>query len=167
MVDGVEKKGKKKIAANKKLFFAIAILFSLILGLICGIVVVNIINRNSQMSAEKIEDIVLEGGATMRQIEQYIANTDEKIKNAKTDEEKAELYSERSSKLYNYIESTKNDIVKDRVFSDAYMAEKLNPTIDTAANIYYYENTYGNKEQAERYLQEAKDRGLDNIKGDG
>ena len=53
------------------------------------------------------------------------------------------------------------------ILSDAYNAEKLNPTIWTAYNIYNYENDFGSKEKAEEYLDISKKRGLLEYKGEG
>lgn len=163
MVDSVEREN----SSNKKLKFLLAVLLMAIIGFAGGIITASIINQNSRISEEKIQDLVLEGRATTSQLEQYISDFDKRIARAETKEEKAELYSERGSNLYNYIDLNENETIKNQVFADAYLAEELNPTVDTAVNIYYYENEYGSKERAEHYLQEAKNRGLDDIKGDG
>ena len=46
-------------------------------------------------------------------------------------------------------------------------AEEINPTIDSAHNIYYFEDKIGSKEEANKYLRIAEERGFNKKKGRG
>lgn len=116
----------------------------------------------------KISDVVLEGEATLEELEQYIVEMDAKINNTTTNEEKARQYNIRAAHLSNYVEQYEdNSTLIEQIRSDVYKAEELSPSAETAMEIFYYENKYGAPEQAEHYHQLSKDRGWSDEFGDG
>ena len=163
----VEEDTNGKRIDRKGLIFLLGLLVMLIIGLVIGIIVVRIRNTEDEYSQEEtVEEYEKEKELLEKeQIERIIKETDEKLVNAKTDEERAYLYSSRAGNLYNYTYGSNG--YSEMILSDAYNAEKLNPTIWTAYNIYNYENDFGSKEKAEEYLDISKKRGLLEYKGEG
>ena len=97
--------------------------------------------------------------------ERIIKETDEALSGARTDEEKSELYAQRAGDLYNL--SLGHGGMQEEVLAAAYEAERLHPTAETAYYIYIFEDYYGDKEKAAKYLEIAEARGIRNMPGGG
>lgn len=93
-------------------------------------------------------------------VEEYIAEMEKRIEAAESNEEKAELYSMRAGTLYNRQSVGEGDFSQ-QILEDVYMAETLNPTSQSAYEIYVYENDFGDFKKAEEYLNKAKERGME------
>lgn len=161
-MDGEKGKGADKEDKQKKSLLGILIALGVImLGLIVGIVVVNVTNNHD----EEIVQPAADDEVTIEQIRQYIAAMDKKIKKTRNSEKKAELYTERADFIVNYAVEWDDAELKDQALSDVYAAEKLNPTAMAAYNISYYEELFGDEAKAEQYRNTAEKRGLsDEIK---
>lgn len=159
------KKGKVGFE-NKGLVILLGVLGVMIVGLVVGIVVVNVqgggedvmVDESGQIIDEYSEDEI-EEDYVRPALEEYMAEMEEKISLAKTDEEKAELYLSRAGELYLRQQLEEGDF-SGMILADVYMAESIKPTIDTAYDIYVYEDEFGDIEKAEQYLKLAEERGL-------
>ena len=76
------------------------------------------------------------------------------------DAQKAQIHLDRAEKLY-HIYLLYDENLQDIILADAYDAEKLNPTFETAMAIHNYESSFGNIEKSEHYLQMMKARNPD------
>ena len=142
---------------NKSLLVILIVLGVIILGLVVSIVVINVINNQA---GEEVMELVMDGEATVEQVNQYIAEMDKKIDRANSPQEKAELYSERADYIVNYAIEWDNAELKDKTLSDVYKAEELNPTAMTAYNVSYYEGLFGDETKSKQYYEIAEKRGL-------
>ena len=142
---------------DKGFFGALIVLSVVLLGVIVGIIVVNVTNNHDK---EETVELVADDGVTFEQIKQYISEVDQKIKKAGSSKEKAELYSERAENIASYAEEWDNDELKNKTLSDLYAAEELNPTAMAAYNISYYEELFGDETKANQYYDLAEKRGL-------
>ncbi|MBR1795830.1 hypothetical protein IJ765_01025 [Candidatus Saccharibacteria bacterium] len=122
-------------------------------------------HRTVEEIRESINPIFKEQGALMA-IQEY----EDQIYDAKTDEEKAMLYSERAKALHEWLIAT-GENYHTLILEDAYKAEKLNPTWETAYDIYRYETLFGSTEKAAEYAALAKERNpklkIETIEGAG
>ena len=109
-------------------------------------------HRTSEEIRETINPIFKEQGAIMA-IQEY----EDQIYDAKTNEEKALLHSERAKALYEWLIAT-GENYHTLILEDAYKAEKLNPTWETAYDIFRYEAIFGDAETAKEYGAIARER---------
>lgn len=113
-------------------------------------------HRTVEEIRESINPIFKERGALMA-IQEY----EDQIYDAKTDEEKAMLHSERAKALFDWLRAT-GENYHTLILEDAYAAEELNPTWETAYDIYRYERVFGDseasEENAQKYAKIAKER---------
>ncbi len=108
--------------------------------------------RTAEEIQETINPIFKEQGALMA-IQEY----EDQIYDAKTDEEKALLHTERAKALYEWLIAT-GENYHTLILEDAHNAEKLNPTWETAYDIFRYEAIFGDTETAEKYGAIARER---------
>lgn len=131
--------------------------------LVIAIVIVAIIQNNTTdedtTEGDFYEDVSeiekeeeLEAGA-----DELIGYMDELIENAKSNEEKADLYLERAADLYNMQMNEEGDFAE-MILSDARKAEELFPTIQSALDLYTYESEFGNPDEANKYYNLAVER---------
>ncbi len=85
---------------------------------------------------------------------------EEEIATAETDEEKAELHSERAQALHDWLLATGEDY-RILILEDAYAAEELAPTWKTAYDIYRFESGLGSIDKAQEYAKIANERNPD------
>lgn len=163
----MEAKGKTE--SNRGLVIALAVLVVVMVGLVVGIIVARLNNNGtgevSEGESSSGEDEVARLERIERGKEEIMAETDEALARANTDEEKGIVYSNRAGELYNL--TIGGDELKKEILASAYEAETLAPTAMTAYNIYVYESSYGDTQKAEEYLIIAKERGISEIPGGG
>ena len=109
-------------------------------------------HRTVEEIRASINPIFKEQGALMA-IQEY----EDQIYDAKTNEEKAMLHSERAKALHEWLIAT-GENYHTLILEDAYKAEKLNPNWETAYDIYRYETLFGSTEKAAEYAALAKER---------
>ena len=151
---------------NRGLVILLGALGIVIIGLVVGIVVVKlqssdntvIVDGNDQ-TVDEYDTDEIEEEYIRPTVEEYMAEMEERISSAETDEEKAELYLSRAGELYIRQQTGEGDF-SEAILEDAYMAERINPTMDTAYDIYVYESEFGDDKKAEQYLKLAEERGL-------
>lgn len=157
-MDGNERQdGKKRV-----LVFAISCCI-VICGLVVAIVVamnnrsesVDVVNPGSESEYKTFFDgwgeyIKTNDGVGL------IAVTNEQLDRTSDVQEKADIYAMRAGVLYNMSD---NGQYTQQILSDAYTAEELKPSGNTAYLIYYYEHEFGNDVVAEEYLKIAEERG--------
>lgn len=98
--------------------------------------------------------------------ENYIKWINDDIEKTTDPEEKAELYIYLAGQLYNFQLSGAGDY-KDIILESSYKAESIYPTINSAYAIYMFESEFGNEEKALEYLNIAKERGYEDVPGEG
>lgn len=138
----------------------LVILCVIILGLIVCIIIVNLNNQNLHMSFDELEDLVISGEADSDLLNQYIDEINDKIEKTDNSQEKAVLYSERAGYISIYASKWNDDKLKVDVLTDAYKAEELNPTADTAYDVYFYEREFGDEEKSNQYYNLSVERGM-------
>ncbi len=145
---------------HRGLVGVLSILVVIIIGLVGSIIAINIINQKKQAAFDALEDAVISGDASTDVLSQYIMEVDNKINETENNQEKAALYSERAGYVSVYAEDWEDDKLKEIVLADAYKAEELNPTAETAYSIYFYEREFGNKEKSDYYYNLSTERGM-------
>lgn len=147
----------------KGLLVVFCFLITIALALVVGIIWARN-NRNtagpqesgsSQQNGNPIDDSV---PSEFADIDSYIKEMDTKIASAETDEQKAELYSERAKYLskYTYLSGDKSYI--DELLSNATMADQLSPSTNSIYYLYVLEKEYGSSEKAEEYYKTLNER---------
>ena len=150
-------KGEGITGDNKALVGVLIALCSVMVLLIGGIVVVKI-NQNDDVEPELVyeeEDVELTPKSSL---EEYMNETNEQLNNAATNEEKAIIYTDRAAELLDRHLDGEGDY-SEQILADAYKAEELDPSGDTAYAIYMYERELGSKKKANEYLKIAEERG--------
>ena len=165
----MEKLKKKK----NGLKLVLAILIILIIALSIGIwfLVQNNKEGNQETENEETSDTqeVLEFSDEEYEeytAENYIKWVNNDIEETTDLEEKASLYMDLAGQLYNFQLSGEGDY-KDIILESSYKAESIYPTSNSAYNIYMFESEFGNKEKALEYLNIAKERGYEDVYGEG
>lgn len=90
--------------------------------------------------------------------ELYINAMAQRIADAETNEQKAILHTDRANTLLNRQDRGEGDFTN-TILTDYLAAEELNPSLDTAVNLYFYYTELNNQTLADQYLQLAVDRG--------
>lgn len=142
---------------NKKLLVLLAFLCVIICGLVVGIIIVN--NNTLRLSNYNEALDYLAEYIGSEDPNTFIEATDRALVAATNDSVKADIYLMRAGTLYNYSIG-KDDEYLDQMLADAYKAESLNPTAQSAYNVSVYESMAGNEAKSEEYLKIAKERGL-------
>lgn len=172
-----DNKVRKKEGSQNTLVILLALLIIIIIGLIIGIALVKILRDGSLAGSDDTEsdedvDYVAEVDSITNEIE-------EKLKGAETSEEKAALHMERAGRLSNIVSGfdegveineivLRDDVdVWSTICSDAYEAEKLNPSSNTAMMIFDCESERENQELANKYLEIATERAKTDGQGGG
>ena len=132
-----------------------------IVGLVVGVVVVNVQNSNSGTETDSEMD---EDPDNLSQIG-YTEQMKQKIESASSAEEKGKLYQDLAAGLWAY-NSSKDNPYMNEIMEYIYKSEELNPTMYSAQWIYYYEYQLGNMERAEEYKKIAEERGFDETDDD-
>lgn len=158
------KKGKIGVYGKSSLFLLV-LLSIVICGLIVGVIVVINSNKLIINTAEEAANYLI-GYANAGDLEELIRETDKALAAATNDVVKADIYMIRANALFNYNEINDNEYLE-QMLSDAYSAENLNPTAQSAYRIYVGEKARGNEEKAEEYFEKAKGRGLFDNPGRG
>lgn len=159
----------QKGGGNRGLLVLFAILSFVACGLVAGIVavVINNNNNNKLVINTKEEAInYLIDYANTGDLEELIKETDKALAAATNNVVKADIYMIRANTLFNYNEVNDNEYLE-QMLSDAYNAENLNPTAQSAYRIYTGEKVMGNEEKAEEYFEKARERGLFDNPGRG
>ena len=156
--------GQKRQKGNLWLIVLLAVLAIMIVGLVIGIIVINVTKDSSeQAGGGETEEVDTSEQFSAEQIKSVIEETDRAISEAGANEEKAAIYADRAGQLFNLSHGGGGYV--EMILSDAYKAEELAPTAYTAYYIYVYEDAFGNSEKAEEYLRIAQARGF--IEGNG
>ena len=138
-------------------------------ALILGVIIIAKNLNNKSQTAETQDTTsteTQESETTNAELDNYINEMEEKIQSAGTNEEKAELYLERSTKVANGCIEQCESYYK-TALSDAYKAEENSPSAKSAWLIFNFEILSGGDEQtAEQYRKLAEERGM-NIEGAG
>lgn len=152
-MDGQEPQKKPK---SYRLIF---ILGGLCLVAIMLTVFVIVKNNNNPDSDEETVFVEEDDDLTPDQsIDDYLTETEAELEKATTGEEKAAIYLDRAGELYRR-QQIDEDNYTEEILSDAYKAEEIASSADTAYAIYYYEKRLGSSEVADKYLEIAKERG--------
>ena len=133
-----------------------------VVALTLGVVVVVMsLNTDSskQVSEENGNEIAENNEVLDTELNNYMNEMEIKIENAGTSEKKAELLIERAKGAHD-ICSEDFEGYKDAILSDAYTAEQISPSAESAYLIYKFESELGNKEFANQYLELARERGM-------
>lgn len=160
--NGLDGKRERKILVG--VLAGLCVLIVVIGGIIAAI------NLNWTKDGSKqttgVEEVVNEGDngdiekSEEESLAEYTNEMEEKIKNAETAEEKAELYMEKSKGTYvRCVEQC--EALYDAILADAYKAEETYPSAETAWLIYSFEFGFGSEEKADEYREIAKERGMD------
>lgn len=158
--------GKRQKGSSKR---SLLILLSVLSFVICAIVVgiVVVINNNKFIiNTPEEASTYLADYMEADNPDGFIEAGDRALAVATNDDVKAYIYLMRSSMLFNYNINSDNQYLE-QMLSDAYSAENLSPTAQSAYRISVCEEVSGNKEKAEEYLNIAKDRGLLDSQGRG
>lgn len=158
---------------NKRNLLIVFIIIALLVLVLIGFMIAQqVIRKNSDRSSQTNEEVDLvswpdEMLITISRlgVKGYLAETDKQIESITSSEEKAYIYKKRAFDLYKEME--KGEDLSKLILADVYKAEEINPTIDSAYNIYYFEDKIGSKEKANEYLRIAEERGFDKKKGRG
>ena len=163
-----ENEVEKETKSRRGLVFLLGLVFLVIIGLVVGIIIV--LNLGRESSVEDDSEVVEEDYSS--EIDKITRTIEEKLKIADSPEEKVALYIEREGQIYNLIAGTDKgrqvkDIVSEAnidvwsiICSDAYEAEKLKPSAQTAIMIFDCENGRGNEEVANQYLEISGERAV-------
>ena len=146
-----EAKPRKK--NNQTLVFVLIVLCILILGLTAGNIAIGFINNTKEPTNNNVSEELVD------ELNNYIAETNESIANATSDEEKAILYATIAASIYNNTRDYNDSVFREQILENAYMAEELFPTAGTAHMVYIYESRFGNQEKAKYYYDLAIERG--------
>lgn len=152
-----------KSSEKRKILYgilAILCITALILGVI---IVVKILNNQPQIAETQnaTSAETQEAETSNAELDNYIREMEEKIQTARTNEEKAELYLERSMEIANGCIKQCESYYK-IALSDAYKAEETYPSAESAWLIFNFEILSGEDEQiAEQYRKLAEERGMD------
>lgn len=138
---------------EKKSFWLIllGVLCVVIVGLIVGILLSSELLKSTENDGEDISFI-----------DEYMSELNEAVEKAGTKEYKEELYTNCAGSLYDYQLQNGGEY-SDMIFDCAYKAEAINPTAFTAYNLYVYEKELGDEAKADKYLEKAKERGIDDV----
>lgn len=147
-----------------------SLLLGLVVVIVCLTVINLVVNYNRGGSSDNSETVTSDDDSEQlarvnEEKDRIIKETNEALSEAHTDEEKSELYAQRAGDLYNL--SLGYGGMQEEVLVAAYEAERLHPTAETAYYIYIFEDYYGDKEKAAKYLEIAEERGIRNMPGGG
>ena len=158
---------KRKKKNNCRLGWLLSGLVVVIVCLVVANLIVGYTGSGSNDGSEAATDEENSGqlARVKEEKERIIKETDEALSGAHTDEEKSGLYAQRAGDLYNL--SLGYGGMQEEVLMAAYEAERLYPTAKTAYFIYIFEDYYGDKEKAAKYLEIAEARGIRNMPGGG
>ncbi len=139
-----------------------------VIALILGVVIIarglNSTKNGTVAETQSTEN--QDSKTTNAELDNYITEIERKIQNAETNEEKAKLYLEKSMKVASSCIEQCESYYK-TALSDAYKAEEVSPSAESAWLISNFEMLSGGNEQnAERYRELAEERGM-NIEGAG
>lgn len=152
-------KKEQKTGSNRGILALFVVLGVAVCGLIAGIVAITMGNNKFVINTNDEALAYLADYVGMNDPEGFIEAGDRALAAAASDDVKAYIYATRSGMLYNY-NLNDNNIYLEQMLSDAYNAESLSPTAETAYMISVSEELAGNKEEAEEYLEKARERGL-------
>ena len=152
-------KKEQKTGSNRGVLALFVVLGVVVCGLIAGIVAITMGNNKFVINTNDEALAYLADYVGMNDPEGFIEAGDRALAAAASDDVKAYIYATRSGMLYNY-NLNDNNIYLEQMLSDAYNAESLSPTAETAYMISVSEELAGNKEEAEEYLEKARERGL-------
>ena len=153
-------------------FLALGFLCLVVIGLVVGITITKINEKTGSSDEEEInaEEYALKEEEELKaqyvSTEEYIEEMRKKIEKAETKEEEAQLYMERAEELYGRQASEEGDYKK-QILADAYKAEELAPSAETAFFISVVESDFGNEEKAAKYEELAGKRGGESEEGNG
>jgi hypothetical protein len=144
---------------KRKIFIILCAIVGAAVVIFAIIFLIKWINRPTpeQTRAEHLNQIAEETQSLLEQT-QYTAateNIEKYISEAKTDEEKAEIYTRFALVTYKTYE---NGNALDEILDYLYKAEGLNPTAESAMNIVVVEKIKGNSFYADIYEKEAYKR---------
>lgn len=170
----------KFLKENKKVLSGVGAGMGVLVLLLAGVATVTILNRKDEVLEPTYEEV---RAKIMDNEEEYTyddaISSYEKALERGDDEWEGEeeltsilssLYAARAGEAYNLLENgggNNDGICFAQILADAYEAERLNPTVETAYNIYIYESSFGNIERAFEYLDIAEERGLLSSGGEG
>ena len=154
-----EEKVQNKEKGHKSLVALLIVLIFIIIGLVVGILLVLNWTRGGEVGDEE------DGEASDTEVINYVAEIERvtgeigtKIEEAETPAEKARLHLERGYELYNLLpEAGLNKW--DEVCDDAYAAEELAPSAESARLISGCEEMRENLELSNQYLEISEERG--------
>jgi len=174
----------KQNNSDKQVFAVLGLLLAVALILVVGIVFVKLNNGGGGSSnSGNVTDVdgaddttptdelgISEGegyydALVKMSVQEYVTMMDKKIASAESSEEKGNLYLEMALDIH-YIKADENEL--NQMSLDYLLrADELTPTPQVAWWISHYEDLLGNKDEAARYLQIAKDRGYVEVNGEG
>ena len=176
---------------NRNLVVILCLLLTVILGLIVGIVLVNrslgtktsedqesqdiiVYDDGEEDDASGIgaddvvfDDVVDDPVGDAKDMDGIVEKMQQAIDEAVDNESKSIMLLNRAYMMYN---ATLDGETKynEQILRDAYLAEKINPTIQTAIGIHEFEKAFGDTDKAEEYLEIAKGRGyIEQVGGEG
>ncbi len=150
---------------NRKWGFLLGGLGVVILGLVIGIVVVLSKGRLVLNTPdEALAYLVNFGNAD--NIEPYIEAANRALDAATNDDVRAEIYSMRAGVIFNYSGDDQGNYYG-QMLSDAYNAEEIKHSDETAYIISICEGKVGNDEKSKEFFEIAKERGYFDIPGKG
>ena len=154
---------KKKLGGigTRSLIVILAVLVLVIIGLVIGI----IIRINSNNNQNNIAN---------GDISKFIDEIDRKIAQANSVEEKASLYVEKINTVYDKSNGELSEEDIRMLISDAYILEKIEPSVNSAYTVYLMEQELGDESKAKIYYDlyqqranEEKNNQGSNINGGG
>lgn len=154
----------RKSGGNRGLIVLFSVLCFVICGLIAGIIVVinNILVLNTP--EEALAYLADYGNAD--DIEPYIEAANRALDAATNDDVRAEIYSMRAGVIFNYSGDDQSDYYE-QMLSDAYSAEEIKHSAESAYMIYVCETRVGNDEKSRVFFEIAKERGYFDVQRRG
>ena len=155
----------RKDSGNKGLVILFLVLCFVICGLITGIIVV-INNNRLVLNTPEEASAYLANFGNADDIKPYVEAADRALEGATNNDVKAKIYSMRAGVIFNYNGIDKESYYE-QMLSDAYNAEEIKHSADTAYMIYICEEKVGNDEKSKEYYEVAKERGYFDVQVNG
>lgn len=147
----------RKDSGNKGLVILFLVLCFVICGLITGIIVV-INNNRLVLNTSEEASAYLANFGNADNIKPYVEAADRALEGATNNDVKAKIYSMRAGVIFNYNGIDKENYYE-QMLSDAYSAEEIKHSAESAYMIYVCETRVGNDEKSRVFFEIAKERG--------
>ena len=147
----------RKGSGNRGLVVLLSVLCFVICGLIAGIIVV-INNNRLVLNTPEEASAYLTNFGNADDIKPYVEAADRALEAATNNDVKAKIYSMRAGVIFNY-NGTDKESYYEQMLSDAYNAEEIKHSAESAYMIYVCETRVGNDEKSRVFFEIAKERG--------